>query len=94
MYGRFYNVPEPAPSFTTTVAVNVGGCLVPVFVSVYLMYRMMLFPGGFSILISALIGVLVVSVVTHRAARPVRGLGIATGAFPLRHLLLRMSAGR
>jgi len=81
MYGRFYNVPESVPSFTTTVAVNVGGCLVPVFVSVYLMYRMMAFPGGFSVLISALIGVCVVTIVTHRAARPVRGLGIATPFF-------------
>ncbi len=74
-----YQIPEIAP--TTTVAVNVGGALIPVLISLYLLYESVVVTGGWGIIISALLGIALVTVVTNRAARPVPGLGIVTPFF-------------
>ncbi|WP_067048138.1 DUF1614 domain-containing protein [Methanofollis ethanolicus] len=78
-YGWVYRIPEVAPE--TVVAINVGGALIPLLISLYLMYESVVVSGGYTVLILALIGVAVVTAVTHHVARPVPGLGIATPFF-------------
>ncbi len=78
-YGRLYRI--PTVSSRTTIAVNVGGALIPVIISVYLLYNSVVTTGGFGIVALALVGVLAVTLVTKSVARPVPGLGIATPFF-------------
>jgi uncharacterized membrane protein len=59
----------------TVVAVNVGGALIPTAVSFYLLWR------APSVIMYSLIAVVIVAVVTHAVARPVKGVGIVTPAF-------------
>lgn len=71
-----YRVPELNFTQTKTViAANVGGAIIPTFISVYLLSRI---PSQF---VYALFGVVIVSAITHSIARPVRGLGITVPAF-------------
>jgi uncharacterized membrane protein len=71
-FGVRYRVPVRYASDSTIVAVNVGGAVVPVLISAYLLMQMP------AILVPALIGIGIVTVIVHRFARPVPGLGIAT----------------
>jgi len=68
--GRTYVVPPPVQPATTLVAINVGGALVPVLLSLYLFFRSGLY-------VRMLIGTAIVAVVTHVFARVVPGVGIA-----------------
>jgi uncharacterized membrane protein len=68
--GRTYIVPPAVKPGTTLVAINVGGALVPVLLSLYLFFRTRLF-------VRMLIGIAVVAVITHAFARVVPGVGIA-----------------
>lgn len=79
MYGRLYRIPQQAPR--TVLAVNVGGAVIPVLISLYLLYDSVVLSGGYQLFALALIGVAVVTVVTKLVARPVPGLGIATPFF-------------
>jgi len=78
-FGWFYRIPEYSPS--TVIAVNVGGALIPTLISGYLLVRALQLAGGGWIALAAVLGVALVALVTHRVARPVRGLGIATPFF-------------
>jgi len=72
-FGIVYRVPVVKTAKNeTTVAVNVGGALIPIFVSAYLLITYPSFAG------TALAGTFIVALVTNRVARPIRGLGIAT----------------
>jgi len=71
-FGIRYRVPTRYVTDSTIVAVNVGGAIVPVFISIYLLMQMP------SIFVPALIGVAIVTVIVHRFAIPVPGMGIAT----------------
>ncbi|MDV2481523.1 DUF1614 domain-containing protein [Methanoculleus sp. Wushi-C6] len=79
MYGRLYRIPQPAQR--TVLAINVGGALIPVMISLYLIYESVMLSGGYLLVALVLIGVAVVTVVTKIVARPVPGLGIATPFF-------------
>jgi len=69
-YGWQYNVPDVRELPKTTIAVNVGGALIPAALSIYLMLKNRLF-------LQSLIAVAVVTVVVHKLAHPVPGVGIA-----------------
>jgi uncharacterized membrane protein len=71
-FGIRYRVPTRYATDSTIVAVNVGGAIVPVLISLYLLMQMP------SIIVPALIGIAIVTAVVHRFAMPVPGLGIAT----------------
>ena len=71
-FGMRYRVPVRYGTATTTVAVNVGGAVVPVLISIYVLDRVQ------SMILPSLVGVLIVALVVYRFARPIRGLGIAT----------------
>jgi uncharacterized membrane protein len=71
-FGISYRVPARYVTDSTIVAVNVGGAIVPVAISMYLLLQMP------TILMPALIGVAIVTAIVHRFAMPVPGMGIAT----------------
>ena len=71
-FGIRYRVPTRYGSDSTVIAVNVGGAIVPVIISVYLLTQMP------AVIEPALIGVAIVTAIVHRFATPVPGLGIAT----------------
>jgi len=76
-FGIKYRIPRAAYEETyTEVEVNVGGALIPAGMSAFL-----LFISPWSIVLDCLIGVLVVTIITHLVARPVRGVGIQTPTF-------------
>ncbi|WFN33577.1 DUF1614 domain-containing protein [Methanogenium sp. S4BF] len=81
-FGRVYAVHE-GPD--TTVAVNVGGVVVPLFVTLYLVYYVLsspaLFPAPLSVIMGGCAGILLVAGITHSAAKVVPGMGIATPIF-------------
>ena len=78
-YGRIYRI--PAQVSRTVLAVNVGGALIPVVISLYLLYDSVVISGDYLVMALALAGVAIVTVVTKLVARPVPGLGIATPFF-------------
>jgi len=79
MYGRLYRIPQQAQR--TVLAVNVGGALIPVVISLFLLYESVVISGGYLLAALVIAGVAVVTVVTKLVARPVPGLGIATPFF-------------
>ena len=75
--GVTYRIPRVSYGETSTqVAVNVGGALIPTSLSVYLLSI-----SSVSIVTLSLIGVFIVTIVTHLVARPVKGVGVVTPAF-------------
>jgi len=71
-----YRIPTIAPQqVSTLVAVNLGGAIIPVFVSVYLLSQ------HASLLPQSLLGILITSIIVHLVARKVPGVGIVTPAF-------------
>lgn len=69
VYGWPYGMPEVVHAGATVVAVNVGGALIPMLVSLYLFVRMRM-PGRM------VIGTIVVAVVVYLMAEIVPGAGI------------------
>ncbi|HTT61728.1 MAG TPA: DUF1614 domain-containing protein [Bryobacteraceae bacterium] len=73
-FGIRYVVPVVQEWPGTVVAVNVGGALIPVILSIYLLMKNRLYLRG-------VLAVAVVALVTHRLAYPVRGVGISVPIF-------------
>jgi uncharacterized membrane protein len=74
-FGVRYQLPMRVGGGSTVLAVNVGGAIVPVLLSAYVLS---LVPGA---LLPALLCTAIVTIVVNRFARPVPGLGIATPMF-------------
>ena len=68
--GMEYVVPSVRAANATVIAINVGGALIPLALSVYLLWRL----GGW---IQAAVATLAVALVVHRFAELVPGIGIA-----------------
>lgn len=66
----FLRPPELPFDGTTLVAVNVGGCLVPLFFSMHLLQQSKLSP------FTVLIAVCIVAAVSYKLSRPIPGIGI------------------
>jgi uncharacterized membrane protein len=73
-FGMTYIVPVVRQSQATILAVNVGGAVIPVCLSLYLLLKHRLFLLG-------AIGTAFVAAVTHYLAQPVPGFGIALPIF-------------
>ncbi len=69
-FGRMFIVPEGVEPGATVVALNVGGALIPILVSIYLVGRTRLYWR-------MLVGVAIVAAVVHNLAQIVPGVGIA-----------------
>ncbi|HII91076.1 MAG TPA: DUF1614 domain-containing protein [Methanosarcina sp.] len=75
VFGVSYRVPfRRVVRNETTIAVNVGGAIIPILISAYLLTK---FPSS---LLLAGAGILIVTIITHSVAKPIRGIGIATPA--------------
>ncbi len=73
-FGIRYIVPPIRKARVTIIAVNMGGCIIPVFLSLYLI----LHNGVF---LNPLIGTVIVSAVCYKLARPIPGIGIGLPMF-------------
>jgi uncharacterized membrane protein len=69
-FGMRFRVPHVARAQQTVLAINVGGGVIPVALSIYLLTKM-----EFGLYVPVLVAL--VTLVVNRLARPVRGLGIA-----------------
>ncbi|MBP2133669.1 putative membrane protein [Methanomicrobium sp. W14] len=76
LMNRFYSSPEF--SSETVIALNLGGCIIPLLVSLYLIWQSLYIPGWQHVLFSLLIGVFIVALITNVTAKPVPGIGVAT----------------
>jgi len=75
VYGMTYRIPPiSAESKKTIIAVNLGGALIPIIVSMYLLFK---FPDTIPF---AALGVVVVSFISHLVSKPVKGVGIVSPA--------------
>ena len=81
-FGRMY-VADDGPD--TAVAVNVGGAIIPLLVTLYLVYYVLsspaFFPAPLSVILGGGAGILLVAGITHSFAKVVPGMGIATPLF-------------
>jgi uncharacterized membrane protein len=68
-FGMRYRVPHSEQTHATVLAINVGGALIPMALSLYLISKI-----DFGIALPILL--VGVTLLVHRLARPVRGLGI------------------
>jgi len=73
-YGMRYVVPEASNWGGTVLAVNVGGAIIPVIMSLYLLAHWQLWREG-------LIGTAIVAAICYYLATPVPGIGIAIPTF-------------
>ena len=73
-FGMRYVVPVMHQWPGTVVAINVGGALIPTLLSLYLIFKNLLF-------FRSVIAVAIVAAVVHHLARPVRGVGISVPIF-------------
>jgi len=74
-FGMIFRIPHVRyRQISTTVAVNVGGAVIPVLVSAYVLWT---HPG---VLAYAAAGTVVTAILVHLMARKVRGVGIVTPA--------------
>jgi uncharacterized membrane protein len=73
-FGMEYVVPVLQEAPGTVLAVNVGGALIPVILSLYLLFKNEFFTR-------ALLAIAIVAIVVHLTATPVRGVGISVPIF-------------
>jgi uncharacterized membrane protein len=73
-YGMRYIVPFVVDWPRTIIAVNLGGAVIPTILSIYLLIKNKLYLPGF-------LSVIIVMIVIHYLAHPVRGVGIAVPTF-------------
>ncbi len=78
-YGMRYVVPTVQKQ-KTVIAVNVGGAVIPVLLSIYELVRLVVM-GRFYLFFASLLAVVIVAAVCHHFAKPVKGLGIAIPTF-------------
>lgn len=71
-FGVRYRVPAGLTEPSTVLAVNVGGAVMPMLISVYLLAHQP------QLIIQAMLAIAIVAVIVNRFARPIRGMGIAT----------------
>ena len=75
VFGLYYRIPQVSyREVSTVIAVNVGGAVIPVVVSAYLL------AGHPGLLLDALLGSLLTAFLVHLMARKVKGAGIVTPA--------------
>lgn len=72
--GMRYVVPKVHQWPATVVAINVGGALIPILLSLYLAFKN-------RIVLKSAIAIIAVALVTHSLAQPVRGVGITLPIF-------------
>jgi uncharacterized membrane protein len=72
-FGFTYTIPVPKQN-VTVLAINVGGAIIPVLISLYLLYETGLY-------VKSLVAVGLLTLITYRMAKPLPGLGITLPFF-------------
>jgi uncharacterized membrane protein len=70
-----YSQSNPSPVWDTTIAINLGGAVIPVAVSLYVVYQAILITGS-SLLISVCAGIILVAAISYVSTRNIPVLGI------------------
>ncbi len=83
-YVNFYGIIYPIPSFErvknkSVLAVNLGGAIIPILVSLYLSYKLLTLEPN--TLMPLLVSIIVASFIIHIYAKPIPHLGIAVPTF-------------
>jgi len=73
-FGLRFQIPQVQTINETTIAVNIGGAVIPTLLSLYLMITHL------SLIPEIVLGVIILTLVMKRMARPVRGVGIVSPA--------------
>lgn len=73
-FGMRYVIPVVREQPKTVIAINLGGAIIPLLLSVYLFFAHGMFGRS-------LLAVAIVTLVVHATARPLRGVGIAVPMF-------------
>ena len=73
-FGMRYVIPSVEARPRTIVAVNLGGAVIPILLSAYLLVKHNLYRR-------ALLGITIVAVIVHWLAQPIQGVGIAVPIF-------------
>ena len=79
LYDGMYKVQPPAQ--VTKVALNLGGAVIPVLISVFLLLHVLIGMADARLFTLACVGVLAVTIVVNRYARLIPGVGIGTPFF-------------
>ncbi|GAA5263201.1 DUF1614 domain-containing protein [Methanocalculus sp. MC3] len=79
LYDGMYKVQPPAQ--VTKVALNLGGAVIPVLISVFLLLHALIGMGDVRLFTLACVGALAVTIVVNRYARLIPGVGIGTPFF-------------
>jgi uncharacterized membrane protein len=66
---------SPAPVWDTLISINLGGAIIPICISLYLLYQAVHITGN-SLLVSVAAGIALVALVTFVSTRPVPGVGL------------------
>ncbi len=74
-FGVIYSIPTQYAGSGTTVAINVGGALIPILIAAYALFR---WPSA---LLPSILGTAIVAYVAHQFAYPLEGVGIALPLF-------------
>ena len=85
-YIVFFGIPYTIPTFirrrrVMTVAINVGGAVIPILISLFLILKILTFPYCQRVLLAAVTVILLVTIISYVLARPVKGVGIVMPAF-------------
>lgn len=73
-FGMRYVIPLVCERPKTVIAINLGGAVIPVLLSLFLVFK-------HGVVLRMLLAVAIVSLVVHAAARPLLGVGIAVPMF-------------
>jgi uncharacterized membrane protein len=89
-FGVLYQIPIQYAGSGTTVAINVGGALIPLLICAYALFR---WPSA---LLPSVLGTAIVAYVAHQFAFPVEGVGIALPLFipPLTAAVVALLIGK
>jgi uncharacterized membrane protein len=74
IFGEYIQSP-PSPVWDTTIAINLGGAIIPIAVSLYMLYQAILITGT-SLLFSVCVGTILVAAITYVSTRNILGSGI------------------
>ena len=75
-----YSQRTPSPVWDTRIFVNLGGAVIPLAVSLYMLYQAILIIGT-SLLFSVCAGIILVAAITYVSTRNIPGLGIQVSLF-------------
>ncbi len=82
---EYFGIPVPVPRLklretASLLTINVGGALIPILISFFIMFKLLQF-GYVDLLLRTLAALLIVTVVTYLASRPIPGVGIVSPTF-------------